>query len=263
MFSLDIIDTDLFMDMPATTQNLYFHLALRADDEGFVGSPKRIMKLCSCSEDDFKILLVKAFIFKFETGICVITHWKVHNYIQKDRYKETLYTIEKDQIEINKNGVYTKCIQDVSEMDTQISLGKVSLVKKSKKKKPSNLFNYENKVKHLDYVWLEPEKHNDLTINYGYLITEKYIMKLDAWLSNKPKEQPESPTGKRNHYKTIKNWLVDADIIPIPKEKQHEKYDEAEYIEEWKKDEAAGLHIKEVIIPDPESAAYFKKIKER
>ena len=89
MFSLDIIDTDLFQEMPQTSRLLYYELCMRADDDGFVGSPKKIQRMVGCSEDDFKVLISKQFIIPFETGIVVIKHWKIHNYIQKDRYKET------------------------------------------------------------------------------------------------------------------------------------------------------------------------------
>ncbi len=131
MFSLKVIDTDLFLDMPASTQLLYFHLSLRADDDGFVASPKKIQKIVGCGDDDFKLLIAKQFIIPFDTGICVIRHWRIHNYIQNDRYNPTLYQCEKNMLETN-NGAYeinvdTECIQDVSNLDTQVRLGKVSL----------------------------------------------------------------------------------------------------------------------------------------
>lgn len=130
MFAKTIIDSDAFLDMPLSTQALYFHLGMRADDDGFVNSPKRIMRLVSCSDDDMKLLIAKNFIIPFESGIVVIKHWRIHNYIQKDRYHETNYTEEKGQLLLKENGSYTKvdtpCIQDVSKMDTEVSIGKVS-----------------------------------------------------------------------------------------------------------------------------------------
>jgi hypothetical protein len=128
MFSLDIVDTDLFLEMPASTQNLYFHLGMRADDDGFVASPKRITTLVNCSGDDLKLLIAKGLVIPFDTGVCVIRDWKINNYIQKDRYRETIYAAEKSTLEITKTGSYsikdTKCIQNVSTMDTQASIGK-------------------------------------------------------------------------------------------------------------------------------------------
>jgi len=106
MMSLDIVDTDLFLTMPASTQNLYFHYLARADDDGFIDSPKKIMNFVKCSDDDLKILIMKSFIIPFETGICVIKHWKMHNYIRSDRYKETVYLEEKSQLTEGKNGIY-------------------------------------------------------------------------------------------------------------------------------------------------------------
>lgn len=79
MFSLDVIDTDKFTDMPLSAQALYFHLGLRADDDGFVASPRKIMKIVDCKQDDMKILIAKGYIIPFESGIIVIRHWKMHN----------------------------------------------------------------------------------------------------------------------------------------------------------------------------------------
>jgi len=137
MFSLKVIDTDEFLDMPPTTQNLYFHLGMRADDDGFVSSPKKIMKIISSADDDMKVLLAKQFVIPFENGVCVIRHWKIHNYIQKDRYEETRYLTEKSTL-IENNNCYeksdciqqdTKCIQNVSKMYPQVRVGKVRVGK--------------------------------------------------------------------------------------------------------------------------------------
>lgn len=95
MFSKVVIDSDTFLDMPLSAQALYFHLSMRADDDGFVNNPKRIQAYVGASTDDLKILLAKHFLIPFESGVVVIKHWKVHNYIQKDRYKETYYQKEK------------------------------------------------------------------------------------------------------------------------------------------------------------------------
>lgn len=102
MFSLKVADTDSFLDMPQTAQNLYFHLGLRADDDGFIANPRRIMKMLGSSDDDYKLLLVKRFIIQFDSGICVIKHWRIHNYLQNDRYIETQYVREKELLEIDQ-----------------------------------------------------------------------------------------------------------------------------------------------------------------
>ena len=106
MFSLDVVDTDLFLEMPQTTQNLYFHLGMRADDDGFISNPKKIIRTIGASEDDLKILFAKKFVIPFENGICVIKHWRLNNYLRKDRYTETIYLDEKNKITEDKNGVY-------------------------------------------------------------------------------------------------------------------------------------------------------------
>ena len=104
MFSLDVVDTDKFLDMPATTQCLYFHLGMRADDDGFVSSPKKITKLANCGEDDLRVLASKGYIIPFESGIIVITHWKQNNNIKKDRYQATKCTKERQNLTLT-NGV--------------------------------------------------------------------------------------------------------------------------------------------------------------
>lgn len=122
MFAKTIIDSDAFLEMPQSTQLLYFHLSMRADDDGFINNPKSIMRNVGCKEDDMRILSGKKFIIPFESGVVVIKHWKIHNYIQKDRYHETKYKEELATLDTDENGSYTKCIQNVSKMDTQVRL---------------------------------------------------------------------------------------------------------------------------------------------
>lgn len=112
MFSKQITSSDAFMDMPATSQLLYFHLNMEADDDGFVGNPKRIIRMISAGEDDFKILVAKRFILSFESGIVVIKHWLIHNLIRGDRYTETTYKIEKSTLGKNEYGAYTEKNED-------------------------------------------------------------------------------------------------------------------------------------------------------
>ena len=129
MFAKTIIDSDAFIDMPVTARLLYYDLGMRADDDGFVNSPKKIMRMVGASQDDLAILITKKFIIPFDSGVVVIKHWRIHNYIQKDRYKPTKYQEEKAQITVKDNGAYTECIQNVSNLDTQVRLGKVRLGK--------------------------------------------------------------------------------------------------------------------------------------
>lgn len=129
MFSKAIIDSDAFLDMPVTTQLLYFHLSMRADDDGFINKPKSIMRACGGNDDDMKILIAKKFIIPFESGIVVIKHWKIHNLIAKDRYTETTYKEEKATLMLDEKNAYTLCIQDVNKVETQVSIGKGSIDK--------------------------------------------------------------------------------------------------------------------------------------
>ena len=138
MFAKTIIDSDDFLDMPLSTQALYMHLSMRADDDGFVNSPKRIQRLIGASEDDMKILLAKSFVIEFDTGIIVIKHWRINNYIQNDRYKATRYTDERSMLSLKDNNEYAfsdECIQNGYISDTQYRLDKDSKDKDSKEEK--------------------------------------------------------------------------------------------------------------------------------
>ena len=133
MFAKTIIDSDAFLDMPMSTQALYFHLSMRADDDGFINNPKRIQRMIGASDDDLKLLIAKSFIIVFESGVVVIKHWKIHNYIQSDRYKPTVYAEEKSLLDVKKNKAYTlnngECIHNGYITDTQDRLGKDRLGK--------------------------------------------------------------------------------------------------------------------------------------
>ena len=107
MFAKTIIDSDSFLDMSLSAQALYFHLSMRADDEGFVNNARKIQRMIGASNDDVKILTAKSFIIPFDSGIIVIKHWKMHNYIRKDRIVETVYKEERRMIKEKSNGAYT------------------------------------------------------------------------------------------------------------------------------------------------------------
>ena len=107
MFAKTIIDSDAFLDMPATSQCLYFHLAMRADDDGFINNPKKIQRFVGSTSDDLKLLIAKRFIIPFESGVVVIKHWKIHNYIRADRKVDTVYTKEMKMLALKDNGSYT------------------------------------------------------------------------------------------------------------------------------------------------------------
>ena len=116
MMAKSIIKSDQFLDMPATTQNLYFHMLLDADDDGFVNAPKSIMRIVGAKEDDMKLLIAKQFVIGFGSGVIVIKHWKIHNYIQSDRYKPSIQP-ERKLLEITANKEYQLNTDHVSTMD--------------------------------------------------------------------------------------------------------------------------------------------------
>lgn len=203
MFSLKIIDTDIFLDMPLSSQALYFHLSMRADDEGFVSSPKRILKTISCSEDDYKILLAKQFILPFESGVCVIKDWKIHNYIQKDRFSPSIYNEEKSSLIEDKNGSYTKCIQNVNEVDTQVRLELV------KSKERLELVDTEKIVDNKIY-FISDDKTLNLTVlqkenlitKYTNIDIDYYIEKIITYNEGKPKSKKY-----KNLNLTLQDWI--------------------------------------------------------
>lgn len=138
MMSKKIIDTDNFLDMPQSTQCLYFHLLLRADDDGFIQSPKSIMRITGCKDDDLKLLIAKGFVIGFETGVIVIRHWRIHNYVQSDRYskselpeakcvelKNKVYEVFEPPTNPDNTYMDTKCIQNGYNLDTQIRIDKI------------------------------------------------------------------------------------------------------------------------------------------
>lgn len=216
MFAKNIIDSDLFLEMPITSQLLYFHLAMRADDDGFINKPKSIMRLIGCKDDDMKVLISNQFVIPFDNGIVVIKHWRVHNYIQKDRYKPTQYQLEKSQITLDKSNVYnmdTKCIQDVSNMDTQVRLGKDRLeLGKSKVRKeleeenlpdssaPTHSKPAFHKYGEYKHVKLTDEQYSKLIADFSEAIIQDYIKRVDEYCQQYGKSY-------KDYNLTIRNWI--------------------------------------------------------
>lgn len=138
MFAKSVIDSDLFLDMPLSAQCLYFHLAMRADDDGFVNCTKKVVRLLGASDDDLKLLAAKQFVLPFQSGVIVIRHWRVHNYLRADRYKPTECQHERAMLDVENNGAYcltsqpdTAGIPGGNQRLTQDRLGKGSLSKGS------------------------------------------------------------------------------------------------------------------------------------
>lgn len=139
MFSLDVVETDSFLELSVEARLLYYEIGLRADDEGFVASPKMIMRTVGCDLAALDELINNGYVIKFENGVIVITHWKMNNQIKSDRFNETIYQNELSKLTIINKTYYvtetdTRCIQNVSKTEPEISIGKVSIDKNSQNK---------------------------------------------------------------------------------------------------------------------------------
>lgn len=200
MFAKTIVLSDAFLDMPLSARCLYFTLGMLADDDGFVNSPKSIMRQAGASTDDLNLLMAKRFILAFESGIIVIKHWRIHNYIQKDRYKESKYIEEKATLTLDQNGAYTECIQDVSTLDTQVRLGKdrdkLELEEDIEEVKPPKPTRH--KYGHYEQVLLTDEDYQKLKEEFPHDYSDR-IARLDEYIAS---------TGKKykNHLATIRSW---------------------------------------------------------
>lgn len=211
MFSKQIIDSDMFLDMPTSAQALYFHLGMRADDEGFLNNPSKIMKIVGANKNDMDLLVVKRFIIDFPSGIIVIKHWFMHNYIQNDRFKQTVYKDERLLLDRKENKVYTLRTEQLDlfsddekntlgySLDTQVSIEEYRLEKlreeKKKEKTPSELIKHKNGS--LKNVLLTNDELDKLKNKFKDF--NDRIENLSMYMGS---------TGKtyQSHYLTILNW---------------------------------------------------------
>lgn len=229
MFAKTIIDSDAFLDMPTSARLLYYDLSMRADDDGFINSPKKIIRMTGASDDDLKVLIAKKFVIPFENGIVVIKHWLIHNYIRKDTYNETQYKEQKAMLTLDENKSY-KLINNISqrtvdEPSTQDRLGKDRLGKDStdnlpasEEASPADTAKANRKHKYGEYknVLLKDEELQTLKENYQNW--EELIKYLDEYIEMKGYKA-------KSHYLCIKKWVVDAVKRNQPK-KQEMDWDE-------------------------------------
>ena len=201
MFTKRIIDSDVFLSMPLSTQALYFHLNMNADDEGFVNNPRKIMRMIGSADDDIQILIAKRYILVFESGVIVIKHWKIHNWIRNDRIKETDYQEEKAQLFEKDNGSYSltaKCQSNVSQLSDkcQHSIDKYSIDKISidnidaDKPQKHKYGEYKNVL----FTNEEYEKLKNEFPDY-----QERIERLSEYIASKG-------TKYKNHLATIRSW---------------------------------------------------------
>lgn len=199
MFARSLIDSDAFLDMPLSAQALYFHLNMRADDDGFVNNPKRITDYVGAASDDLKLLLAKRFIIVFDDpGVIVIRHWRLHNTLRSDRYHPTNYQAELSRLCIAENKAYT---EQKSGQKEAIHAGAPAARTADKQKKPYG---------ECSNVWLTDEELEKLRHDYPAHFAE-YIQRLSLHIDAK---------GARynSHYSVIRKWLI-ADGVKSEQEK--------------------------------------------
>jgi len=244
MFTQKIIDSDAFLDMPLSTQALYFHLNMRADDDGFINNPKRIQRTIGASEDDLKLLIAKRFVICFENGVIVIKHWRMHNTLRKDRYNPTHYQEQLAMLEVKGNNAYTEkeCGNHLAttwqpngnHLEPQYSIDKYSIDKSSL---------VEDNIPDSDEP--EPPAPDKKPVKHKYgeyqnvLLTDDELQKLKTEYSDYQQRIENlssyvASTGKRykSHYATIRNWArKDAEkpgrkeIVPKWINKEQQQYD--------------------------------------
>lgn len=240
MFAKTIIDSDAFLDMPVTAQLLYFHLAMRADDDGFINKPKSIMRMTGATQGDAEILINKKFIIPFESGIVVIKHWKIHNYIRKDMYHETKYKEEKMFLDSDDNGAYRVCnelvtnpLQTCNELvtnpSTQDRIGKDRIGKDNNKNKKSTKPNYESVLSDIDDEELKGLYHD--YIEMRKLIKEPMTQKaLQMLISKVESLEPNDIDRQKLMLKKsiMNNW---KSVYPLKKDDVVKQESEKSFIE--------------------------------
>lgn len=210
MFAKTICLSDAFLDMPLSARCLYFTLGLLADDDGFINSPKSVMRQCGASQDDLSLLLTKKFVLAFDTGVIVIKHWRINNYLRSDRYQCTKYQEEKAQLETDENGAY----RYTSGIPGGIPrLGKDRIIGKDRIE-DSTVNEINNKyIISTDQLVSRPQKHKHGEYK-NVLLTDEEYEKLKTEFPTDYQERIErlssyiASTGKsyKSHLATIRNW---------------------------------------------------------
>lgn len=208
MFAKTIIDSDSFLDMPLSAQALYFHLSMRADDDGFINNPKKIQRMVGCADDDMRLLVAKSFIIPFESGVVVIKHWRINNYIRNDRYKPTNYTEEMAQLQVKENGAYTEKlplgIPNGYQMDTQVRLGKVRDIKEK-----DSLTRVEKES--------QPDKPSSPSPKHKYGAYKNVLLTEKEYQSLIELQDGEKAIEFLSEYRAYKGYKAKSDFLAIKK----------------------------------------------
>lgn len=220
MFSKDVISNDNFIEMPDSSQNLYFHLSMNADDDGFISNYKSVMRMLGKKEDDLKVLIAKQFLIPFENGLLVIRHWKLNNYIQKDRYKETIFKDEKAKLTLDNSNVYnldTECIHSIDKN----SIDKISLDISSNSLYDFVEENFGRTLSSVEYEEISKWEDNDLTryaikqailnsaysIKYINTILSSYKKKNIQTVQQAQEDEKKFKASKDKPYKQVPEWF--------------------------------------------------------
>ena len=198
MFSLEVVDTDWFLDLPFSAQCLYFHLGMRADDDGFVASPKRLTGMFGCSREDLELLEKQNLIICFPSGVCVIRHWKMNNYLRSDRYKPTVYQSEWSALTQDENAVY----QLSTSRYTQDRIGKDRTEEDRREGAPARRGVQRTARSRYGWVRLSDEEYHSLLNELGQEELERCIAYVDESAqatSNKNKWRDWSLVLRRCH----------------------------------------------------------------
>lgn len=226
---MKIVDSDAFMEMPLSTQCFYFHLGMRADDDGFVNNPRRIARLIGASEDDFKLLVAKRFLLLLDGGVVVIKHWRMHNTLKNDRLKMPQYPELAAGLYVKDNKSYTDVPEEglpsLLELKKQSLEGRIpsgfQLESQGKGREEKGTEGNRNEVEEegtdsssaasrMEYfkgtlgkgvVFMTEEQWDDLLDKLSLDEVNEYVPRLADYIINNPQKTIYS------HYKTILKWV--------------------------------------------------------
>lgn len=233
MFAKTIVDSDNFLEMPMSARLLYYDLGMRADDDGFVNSPKKIMRIIGASTDDMNILIARKFIIPFDSGIVVIRHWRINNYLRKDRYTETQYVDEKATLAMDDSKKYLS--EDEAErLGIPLGIPSVNAEENSKEEKRKEKIN-KHKYGEYNHVLLSDDEYNRLIRDYGEKAVKDGIKNVDEYCQQYGKSY-------KDYNLTLRKWGIKSPKLEqLPKTANTPKEEELTEEERIKQLEAEGV----------------------